>query len=159
MEKVSSTFYFCTDTIHSEGDVKFDEPLNEIPRGNMRYKISTIEKKSIVETSEWLKDGHSIKFETLWRWGWVEVTTKPDLTTYDEEEGISVFDELEPANHSFWDGFGSDVEYSESMSDSDIEEVEEILEEEGEHALEDAGWEPGDGEVIFRGPLDIEELE
>ena len=45
------------------------------------------------------------------------------------------------------------------MSGSDIEEVETILQEEGEYALEDSGWIPGDRVVIFRGPLDIEELD
>jgi len=124
----------------------------------MRYKISTVDKKSVVETNEWTKDSHSIRFETLWGWGWVEVTTKPNLSKYDEDEGIDILDEFDPVDQELSGDGGGDVEYSESMSDADIEEVEAILEEDGESGLLEAGWEPGDREVIFRGPLKVEKI-
>ena len=124
----------------------------------MPFKISTALKRRVFETNEWVKDGHTISETTTWRWGWVEVETKPDLSSYDPDEGIDVYATFNVLDQEQEDVVEEDREFSDTMSDDEREEVEAFLEENSIFELEELGWDQGDSKTIFKGPLEVEEI-
>lgn len=129
------------------------------------WKISTEQKKSVTQIEYWknLKTGQKITYSLGWRWGEYYVSA-PENTTieewlenYDEDDGISVFDEFEVEDSSEDDGWWSNYEF-EGMSESEIESMEEFLEGSSLLDLEGEDWVCTDSETIITGPLTIEEV-
>ena len=81
------------------------------------WKITTEHKKSIVQTEYWknLETGQKITYNLGWRWGEYYVVAPKNTTieewleSYDEDEGVSVFDEFEVEDSSEDDGCWVDV--------------------------------------------------
>lgn len=129
------------------------------------WKISTEQKKSVTQIEYWknLKTGQKITYSLGWRWGEYYVSAPENTTTeewlenYDEDEGISVFDEFEVEDSSEDDGWWSNYEF-EGMSESEIESMEEFLEGSSLLDLEGEDWVCTDSETIITGPLTIEEV-
>ena len=125
----------------------------------MPYKISTTQKRSVLESTEWLKDGHKISVVDVCRWGWIEVENKPDLSGYDTLKGIEVFSSFDVQNYETeTDGFDEEIQYSKSMSTKDKNKIKRFLEESSITELGELGWEQGPNKTIFRGPLDVEKI-
>lgn len=138
------------------------------------YKISNLHSKEFVENTTFIRDEIEIVKQTIWRWGWYEITP----SSHEEAEL------LESASHEDWDG---DVtpendfeefeyleaddgysEYSLESGDFDLEAAEdeyndsEELQDEyfgfGEYLEEKLGFYCGDTESVISGPLNIEKV-
>ena len=123
------------------------------------FKISTLEKKNVTQIDIWKKDGVTLYHTTGWRWGTVTVAEAPDLSKYDEEEGIDIY-QLDVDDHELDDGVYEDWEYvSDGGEQANLleEEVNAQVEENGFVDLDELGWDNIDTEVWFRGPLEVTE--
>lgn len=122
-----------------------------------KWKISTIDKKSIVDTWLFIKDNDDEKWakvEEHWRWGYVvvESTKKPKIGT--NEDGFNIYD------YDVWDqetddGVGTWFTYSDSVTAEEQAEFENAYWE-GFDILENAGWLDEENERIFIGPCNVE---
>ena len=124
----------------------------------MKYKVSTNEKKSVIEKNFYEKDGKTFYIEQGYRWGYFTTADKPDLENYDPEEGMLIYD-YDVDDHSFDDGCWIEFYYDDEVTDEEREAIESAWEEDWYEGLNALGWEDDEYEVWFRGELVVEELE
>ena len=86
-----------------------------------------------------------------WNGGSIWLAERPDLSDYDEAQGLSVFETFEVEDHLFEDGQHEFV-FPDSMPEGTRQRVLEV-DEEGD--LIDDGWEVLESETRFFGPLVI----
>ena len=123
------------------------------------YQVSTQDKKCVEEREIWNKDDKVIVRITGFRWGTVRLTTEDDEELEidaDNPEGINVYDcgydcELD----SLDDGWLSDTEWPEDMSDDERERLQTLWEEDDYSAWESEGWHNSETECWFHGSLEI----
>jgi hypothetical protein len=125
----------------------------------MRYRISTVEKKSVTQREIWTKDGQEAVYEIGWRWGSVIVNEKPDLSNYDPVVGIDPISEWDAEIDCFSDGCWSEWEYPDDMTEEEQEEFDTAYDEESDDGIMALGWDQYDTEYRFTGELEVEELE
>ena len=90
----------------------------------------------------------------VWRFGWIALEQRPELSGYDEKEGLSIYDAFEDFDHYFEEGSHRFV-----FPDTFTKEMRtQILELDVEGDLCDAGWEVIESETRFFGPLEVMEL-
>ena len=123
------------------------------------WKLATNEKKSIIETEIWLKDGMVISRETIWRWGSI-IITSDNIPEIDLENNVELY--LDDLEYDYYlddlvDG-DLNVEYDDNLSDEEQEELDELWDEGDEFSWREAGWRLDDTEISFCGPLTIEEV-
>jgi hypothetical protein len=123
------------------------------------WVLTTLEKKNVVETEFWNKDGRKIKRNTGFRWGKVfcESDERPDIDL-ENPDGLDVYCtgydfELD----SLDDGHYCDVEYPDDMSEEEQARMDELWDEDSYSAWEEEGWSNDDTETWFNGPLELEE--
>ena len=129
----------------------------------MKFKISTLEKKNVSQIEVWTKNGVTLTHTIGWRWGWATLKEKPDLSNYNESEGINIYD-FDLIDQDLDDGVWEDYDYSSETNPDNVkvleEEVDIFLEENGYIIdLDELGWENIDTELRFSGPLEVEEVE
>lgn len=122
------------------------------------WKIEPTYKKSLRERNWFSKDDKTVIVETGWRWGEFTIETEDDTPPV-LTEGVDLFDcgyevEMQYCDDGCWE----DYEYT-NMSEEDIAEVEEFLEEHSFLDLEELGWTPGDSEMIVDCEVSIEKVE
>ena len=121
--------------------------------------LTTLEKKNVVETEFWYKDGKIIKRSTGFRWGTVycESDERPDIDL-ENPDGLEVFaTDYDFELDNLDDGCWVDVEYPEDMSEEEQQRMDELWDEEGYDAWEGEGWSQDDTETWFNGPLSLEQ--
>jgi len=123
----------------------------------MPYKVSTIEKKSVIEKNFYVKDGKSFYIEQGYRWGYFTTDEKPDLDDYDPEEGLMIY-QYDVDDHSFDDGCWIEFYYDDEITDEEREAIENAWEEDWYEGLNNLGWQDDEYEVWFRGELEVEDL-
>lgn len=132
------------------------------------WKIRPEYKKSIEQTEFYKNDKkHYITYTIGWRSGEYTVVA-PENTTieewlenYDEDEGVSIYDEFdEVVDSEELDGWWSDYEY-ENMDEEEFQTLQERMEEEGLSMidLESEGWMLVETVTMITGPLEIEEID
>ena len=125
----------------------------------MRYRVGPLEKKSVTEIESWEKDGELIKHSIGWRWAYVIMNEKPDLSDYNPNtEEIDAYEwdcELDSCDDSCWEEW----EYPESWTDEDIKKFEEDWAENFHDAVLELGFNEQDTELWFTGPIEITEIE
>lgn len=119
----------------------------------MSWKISTNEKKSVIEHEIFVKDGVSIIHTVGWRWGWVVVSEDPQISNPDDNDTLIVSD-FSIEDQSFEDGCWDEWDFGD-LSESEIEQVTAAWDEDWHEGLEKLGWEHYETEIVFRGPLEI----
>ena len=123
------------------------------------WVLTTLEKKNVVETEFWYKDGNTIKRSTGFRWGTVycESDERPDIDL-ENPDGLEVFaTDYDFELDNLDDGHYCDVEYPEDMSEEEQERMDELWDEDSYSAWEEEGWSNDDTETWFHGPLDLEQ--
>jgi hypothetical protein len=123
------------------------------------WVLTTLEKKNVVETEFWYKDGKIIKRSTGFRWGTVycESDERPDIDL-ENPDGLEVFaTDYDFELDNLDDGCWVDVEYPEDMSEEEQQRMDELWDEEGYDAWEGEGWSQDDTETWFNGPLSLEQ--
>ena len=126
----------------------------------MPYKISPFNKKNATETEIFKKDGVTIKHWVVWRWSAVNTPDKPDLSKYDPDAGINVYDagwdaELEYSE----DGCDEDWDFPEGMSKREQKKIIKAWEEGWHSGIEELGWEQDDTELWYYGEHEVVEIE
>jgi hypothetical protein len=123
------------------------------------WVLTTEEKKNVVETEFWCKDGKTIKRSTGFRWGTVycESDERPDIDL-ENPDGLEVFaTDYDFELDNLDDGHYCDVEYPDDMSDEEQERMDELWDEDSYSAWEEEGWSNDDTETWFHGPLNLEQ--
>ena len=123
-----------------------------------KYKVSTLEKKSIQEVETWYKDGQSFTIDQWWRWGHVIISVADD-----EEFDIEAIKRNEDGfNVDAYDVWDRDLDDGVALAfdtdgDEELEEeVQAMWDDEGYSSFEQAGWNIEDGSTMFYGPLAVE---
>jgi hypothetical protein len=112
------------------------------------WKIEPTWKKSLAERSHYTKDDKEIIIETGWRWGEFTIETEDDTPPV-LEEGVDLFNcDYEVEMQYCDDGCWEDREFY-GMSEEEIAEMEEWLDENSWLDLEEEGWIPSDNEMIM----------
>lgn len=125
----------------------------------MIYRVSPLNKKNVTEIIIWTNDNYTVKQTIGWRWGAVVCPTKPDLSNYDPEEGIDVYNSGWDADFDGTeDGCYEDWEYDDTMTEEEIEEFQNAYDEDGIEGVENLGWSNDDSELWFIGELEIKEV-
>lgn len=122
------------------------------------WKIEPTNKKCTRERNHFSKDDKEIIVETGWRWSEFTIETEDDTPPV-LEAGVDLFDcDYEVEMQYCDDGCWEDYEY-EGLSEEEISEIEEFLEDHSFLDLEELGWIPGDCEMIIDCDLSIEKVE
>jgi len=130
------------------------------------WTITTTEKKSCEEREIWTKGDQEIVIVNGFRWGEFSVETSdgniPDGITRENPDGVDMNalygDNIETSELiSMDDGWLSDIEFSDNITEEQRVEIQEGMDEEGDHYgyLESNGWTNDDTEAWFYGPLEI----
>ena len=125
----------------------------------MTYRVSPLNKKSVVEITSWTKGDEVLKYSVVWRWGAVLMEDKPDLSDVDAESEINVYDTWDCELDSCDDGCSEDWTYPTSWTEEDIEAFQEAWGEEFNEAPLNMGFEEDDTELWFLGELEVTEVE
>ena len=127
------------------------------------WKVSTRNKKSVVEVEIFRNGDQEISKETGWRWGYVTLIV-PD--------GVDLVAELNPEaneqvevddlgydihDRDLDDGCWEEWKYGDLDSET-VSEIEAAYEEDWTEGIENLGWLSWDGLLYFNGPLDVENL-
>ena len=127
------------------------------------YKISTAEKKNVIETEKWKNaNGEVITHITGWLWGSWTSSSKPNLEDYDEEVGCDPYelsDDMDLESLSLNDGCWEEWEYPESWDAAKITEFEDLWSEEWTEAPATWDFEKCGIETWIKGPIEVEETE
>jgi hypothetical protein len=130
-----------------------NKPVTKRPSVKTTWKISPEISQSVLTIDTWKKDGLKIEFLKVYRSGWIVVNQLPDLSAYNPDEGINIFEELEFDEHQLYDG----------SQETSIFPIELPAEERGrllglsEEELADDGW-TLESVTRFKGPLVVEEV-
>ena len=131
------------------------------------WKVSTRDKKSVVEVEIWTNDqGQTVKKITGFRWGSWIVTTNDDeepVLERDSNGEIDMYSYYENNVESIEldmldDGWFMDWEFSDDISQEQKDAIIEGYEEDGYDYLETNGWFNDETLCLVSCDLDIEEL-
>ena len=123
----------------------------------MSFKITNVDKKDVCEQCTWEKvlgNGKRIYFEeqTWYRWGEVWVEEDPRENGWEEGEAL-VTDTYGRIDHNLNDGCWTDRTGVDELSKKEQKLLEATM-----FYPEEAGWECSDCEIVFYGPVEIEEV-
>jgi hypothetical protein len=130
-----------------------DKRVAKTARETTAWKISPEISQSVVDIDIWKKDDLTIEHLTVYRSGWIIVRQLPDLSGYNPDEGVDIFEEFEFEEHEVLDG---SQETSLFPKELPLEECERLMTL-SEAELEDEGW-TIEFATRFSGPLVVEEV-
>jgi hypothetical protein len=117
------------------------------------WKISPEISQSVVDIDIWKKGDLKIEHLTVYRTGWIVVDQLPDLSGYNPDEGVSIFEEFEFKEHQVLDGSEETSSFPKELLSEECERLMALSEEE----LVDEGW-TIESATRFSGPLVVEEV-
>jgi hypothetical protein len=117
------------------------------------WKISPEISQSVVEIDTWKKDDLNIEFLTVYRSGWIVVDQLPDLSGYNPDEGVNIFEEFEFEEHQLYDGSEQTSLFPNELPAEERNRLLALSEAE----LEDEGW-TLESATRFKGPLLVERV-
>ena len=126
-----------------------------------RYKLSNIEKKSVVETETWSnEDGLTFTIENGWRWGefFYEFDEEPDIDL-DNEDGLDPWSIGDVDDQNLDDGCWLFFYFPDDFPEELKEQVESAYEEDMYEGLENLGFNHDDTDTVITGPLSLEKLD
>jgi hypothetical protein len=123
------------------------------PAQKTTWKISPEISQSVVDIDIWKKGDLKIEHLTVYRSGWIKVDQLPDLSGYNPDEGVNIFEEFEFKEHQLLDG---SEETSFFPKELPLEECERLVAL-SEAELVDEGW-TIESATRFSGPLVVEEV-
>lgn len=125
----------------------------KIPTQKTAWKISPEISQSVVDIDIWKKDDLKIEHLTFYRSGWIVVDILPDLSGYNPDEGINIFEEFEFEEHEVLDGSEETSFFPKELPQEECERLMTLSEEE----LAGEGW-TIESATRFSGPLVVEEV-
>ena len=126
----------------------------------MTWRVSTREKKSVVQIDTWEKDDMTMQREIGWRWGHFLYDEKPNVVGLgidlenNESIEVSMLGDVQDSEQD--DGCWEDWTWPDELDPEEVERLEEIYSEDSEEGLENEGWVHTDSEYFLQGPLDLE---
>ncbi len=117
------------------------------------WRISPEVSQSVVEIDTWKKDDLKIEFLKVYRSGWILVDKLPDLSGYNPDEGVNIFEEFEFEEHEVLDVSQETTLFPNELA---LEERERLMAL-SEAELVDEGW-TIESVTRFSGPLVVEEV-
>lgn len=123
------------------------------PTENAAWKVSPENSQSVVRIDIWKKDDLKIEFLKVYRSGWIIVDQLPDLSGYNPEEGINIFEEFEFDEHQLHDRSEETSNFPNELPAEERERLLALSEEE----LADEGW-TLESVTRFSGPLLVEQV-
>ena len=123
------------------------------PAEKTAWKISPEISQSVVDVDIWKKGDLTIEHVTVYRSGWIIVNQLPDLSGYNPDEGINIFDEFEFDEHEVLDGSEETSVFPKELPAEECERLMTLSEEQ----LVDEGW-MIESTTRFTGPLVVEEV-
>ena len=124
------------------------------PAEKTAWRISPEISQSVVDIDIWKKGDLKIEHMTVYRTGWIIVDQLPDLSGYNPDEGVSIFEEFEFEEHQVVDGSEETSFFPNELPSEERERLMALSEEE----LEGEGW-TIESATRFSGPLVVEEVE
>jgi hypothetical protein len=125
----------------------------------MSYKLFPEQKRQVTEVIEWTKKKHRIQIINTYRWGWIELENRPDLSDYSGREDIDVLDAFEVYHNELEDITNQNIEFSKSLSEADIRSINKFIENNSVHDIEKIGWKVASYKIFFKGPLKVQEID
>jgi len=101
----------------------------------------------------WKKGDLTIEHLKVYRSGWIIVDQLPDLSDYNPDEGINIFEEFEFEEHQLLDGSEETSFFPKELPAEECERLMTLSEAE----LVDEGW-MIESATRFTGPLVVEEV-
>ena len=123
------------------------------PAEKTAWKISPAISQSVFRIDTWKKDNLKIEHLTVYRSGWIIVDQLPDLSGYNQDEGVNIFEEFEFEEHQLLDGSQETAVFPKELP---LEECDRLMAL-SEAELVDEGW-TIESATRFKGPLVLEEV-
>lgn len=123
----------------------------------MKHKISTVDKKSVIEKNFYTKDDKTFYIEQGYRWGYFVTEDPIDTEEIRASDELMIYD-YDVVDHSFDDGCWIDFNYDDEIDQDERDAIENAWEEDWYEGIEALGWVEGDSEVWFLGQLEVEEV-
>jgi hypothetical protein len=117
------------------------------------WKIGPENSQSVAEIDIWKKDDLKIEFLKVYRSGWIIVDQLPDLSGYNPDQGVNIFEEFEFDEHQLHDGSEEASIFPNELPAEERERLLALSEEE----LADEGW-TLESVIRFSGPLLVERV-
>ena len=130
-----------------------NKPVTKRPSVKTTWKISPEISQSVLTIDTWKKDDLKIEFLKVYRSGWIVVNQLPDLSAYNPDEGINIFEELQFDEHQLYDGSQETSIFPNELPAEERGRLLGLSEEE----LADEGW-TLESVTRFKGPLAVEEV-
>lgn len=131
------------------------------------WTVKTLDKKSVTEVEEFVKDGMTLKNINGFRWGTWRVATNdgnPPEFEFDSDGQLDMnscygnnIEEVELDNMD--DGWYGDIEWGGDISDKEQEAAQAVIDEESVYELESHGWYHSETYVYVSGPLEISDAD
>jgi hypothetical protein len=126
-----------------------------------RYRITPLEKKSIIQTTTYKtgdpshlnKEDKLATREDTFRWGYAVVEANKKDLPKDDEIIVSDYNLIE---NDYQDGVAVYWEYSDNVTEEEKESIESAFNDGGDDELANLGWHYFDNEDKIIGPFKIE---
>jgi hypothetical protein len=121
------------------------------------WKISTVDKKNVVDHWYFVKNGDDNKWarvEEHWRWGYVIVDSKKKPVFDDNADGFNIYD-YDVYDQETDDGVGTWFEYSDDITAEEQAEFQNAYWE-GLEEVNNAGWMDEENDRMFFGEVTVE---
>ena len=123
------------------------------PAAKAAWRISPEISQSVVDVDIWKKGDLKIEHLTVYRSGWIIVDQLPDLSEYNPDEGVNIFEEFEFEEHQLLDGSEETSIFPKELPAEERGRLLALSEEE----LVNEGW-TIESATRFSGPLVVEEV-
>ena len=123
------------------------------PKEKTAWRISPEISQSVVDVNIWKKGDLKIEHLKVYRSGWIIVDQLPDMSGYNPDEGVNIFDEFEFEEHQLLDGSEETSFFPKELPSEECERLMALSEAE----LVDEGW-TIESATRFSGPLVVEEV-
>jgi hypothetical protein len=125
----------------------------QTPLKKRAWRISPEISQSVLQIDTWKKDDLKIEHLKVYSTGWIIVDQLPDLSGYNPDEGINIFEEFEFDEHQLHDGAKEASIFPNELTAEERARLHALSEAE----LEDEGW-TLESVIRFKGPLFVEQV-
>jgi hypothetical protein len=123
------------------------------PAKKTAWRISPEISQSVLQIDTWTKGDLKIEHLNVYRTGWIIVERSPDLSGYNPDEGINIFEQFEFDEHQLYDGAKEASIFPDELPAEERARLHALSEAE----LEDEGW-ILESVTRFKGPLVVEQV-
>ena len=120
------------------------------------YTIKPTDRYSIIDTFVFARGRQYVYLKSIWKYGEIRVSVLPDLSNYDPDEGLNIYDDLIDPDFDAYDGAPYEWEFSHNINGSLKNIIIQTYEDQYQEGLEHLGFIQCDSYSIVYGKLLIE---